>query len=188
MTLLPGFPRDGIVTSHTVTEAVREQAGRIAEEIRRFLDRTPPQVRSAIFDEGIYLAGGSTQIPGLDRFLTQYLSCPVQLSQYFDLCTICGLKRADQPSGSSALGLRSKNEKILTGSVFMKKKKKFQIKSKHLLAIMTGICISAVALTVTETVSIAPLRDAAGMLIVPFQNGINQVEAGCRICRRVSGM
>lgn len=87
-----GLPRDGIVTSHTVTEAVREQAGRIAEETRRFLDRTPPQVRSAIFDEGIYLAGGSTQIPGFDRFLTQYLSCPVQLSQYFDLCTICGLK------------------------------------------------------------------------------------------------
>lgn len=57
----------------------------------------------------------------------------------------------------------------------MKKKKKFQIKSKHLLVIMTGVCISAIALTVTEKVSIAPLRDAAGMLIVPFQNGINQV-------------
>jgi rod shape-determining protein MreC len=56
----------------------------------------------------------------------------------------------------------------------MKKKKKFQIKSKHLLVLMTGICISAIALTVTETVSIAPLRDAAGMLIVPFQNGLNQ--------------
>lgn len=57
----------------------------------------------------------------------------------------------------------------------MKKKHKFQIKSRHLLAIMTFLCISAIALTVTNVVSIAPLRNIAGMLIVPFQNGINQV-------------
>ena len=57
----------------------------------------------------------------------------------------------------------------------MKNKKKFHIKSKHLLVIMTFICISAIALTVTKTVSIAPVREAAGMLIVPFQNGINAV-------------
>ena len=57
----------------------------------------------------------------------------------------------------------------------MKKKKKFHIKSRHLLVIMTFVCISAIALTVTKTVSISPVREAAGMLIVPFQNGINSV-------------
>ncbi len=57
----------------------------------------------------------------------------------------------------------------------MKKKNRFQIKSKHLLVLMTFLCISAIALTVTEKVSIAPLRNAAGMLIVPFQNGINSI-------------
>ena len=57
----------------------------------------------------------------------------------------------------------------------MKKKGGFKIKSKHLLAIMSCACISAIALTVTDRVSIAPLRNAAGMLIVPIQNGINQV-------------
>lgn len=87
-----GLPRDGIVTSYTVTATVREQVIRIADEIRKFLERTPPQVRANIMSEGIYLTGGSTQLPGLDRFLSGYLGCPVQLSQYFDLCTICGLK------------------------------------------------------------------------------------------------
>lgn len=57
----------------------------------------------------------------------------------------------------------------------MKKKKKFHIKSRHLMVIMTFVCISAIALTVTKTVSISPVREAAGMLIVPFQNGINSV-------------
>ena len=47
-----GLPRDGIVTSHTVTETVREQVSRIADETRKILDRTPPQIHSAIQDEG----------------------------------------------------------------------------------------------------------------------------------------
>lgn len=59
----------------------------------------------------------------------------------------------------------------------LKKKFRFRIhlKSKHLLAIMTFFCISAIALTVTNVVSIKPLRNIAGMMIVPFQNGINDV-------------
>ena len=76
----------------------------------------------------------------------------------------------------------------------MKKKKKFQIKSRHLLVIMTFVCISAIALTVTKTVSISPVREAAGMLIVPFQNGINSVgswlsekQSGFRNVEKLSG-
>ena len=87
-----GLPRDGIVTSYTVSATVKDQVTQIADEIKKFLERTPPQVRANIMSEGIYLTGGSTQLPGLDRFLTGYLGCPVQLSRYFDLCTICGLK------------------------------------------------------------------------------------------------
>ena len=30
--------------------------------------------------------------PNIDRYLSRQLGCPVQLSQYYDLCTICGLK------------------------------------------------------------------------------------------------
>ena len=57
----------------------------------------------------------------------------------------------------------------------MNKKKKFQMKSKHLLVLMTFLCISAILLTFTQVVSVAPLREAASRIIVPFQNGINQV-------------
>ena len=43
----------------------------------------------------------------------------------------------------------------------MKKKRKFVIKNRHLLAIMTFFCISTIALTVTNVVSIKPLRNIA---------------------------
>lgn len=57
----------------------------------------------------------------------------------------------------------------------MNKKKKFQMKSKHLLVLMTFLCISAILLTFTQVVSVSPLREAASRVIVPFQDGINQV-------------
>lgn len=57
----------------------------------------------------------------------------------------------------------------------MKKKKRFKIKNKNLLIVMTIICISALALTATNIVSISPIRQAVSYLIVPFQKGINTV-------------
>lgn len=57
----------------------------------------------------------------------------------------------------------------------MNKKKKFQMKSKYLLVLMTFLCISAILLTFTQVVSVSPLREAASRVIVPFQNGINQI-------------
>lgn len=57
----------------------------------------------------------------------------------------------------------------------MNKKNKFRMKSKHLLILMTFLCISAILLTFSQTVSVSPLREAASRVIVPFQNGINQV-------------
>lgn len=57
----------------------------------------------------------------------------------------------------------------------MNKKKKFQMKSKHLLILMTFLCISAILLTFSQVVSVSPLREAASRVIVPFQNGINQI-------------
>ena len=57
----------------------------------------------------------------------------------------------------------------------MKNKKKFQIKSKHLLIVMTFVCISAAPLTVMNVVSVEPVRSAVGYVIVPFQNGINEI-------------
>ena len=59
-------------------------------------------------------------------------------------------------------------------------KKKFQfrihLKSKHLLVIMTFFCGSAVVSTLASGVTSAPLAEAAGMIIVPFEKSINGIE------------
>ena len=57
----------------------------------------------------------------------------------------------------------------------MNKKKKYQLKSKHLLFIMTFLCLSAMLGSAADKMPITPIREAAGFVIIPFQNGINQI-------------
>lgn len=87
-----GLPIEGVITSSLVNEAITGKLLQISEEIKLALERTPPQIHRHILSEGIYITGGSTRLANLDRFLTRQLGCTVQLSQYYDLCTICGLK------------------------------------------------------------------------------------------------
>lgn len=87
-----GLPRTGIVTTYTVTQAVEAQLAALCEEITRFLQRIPPQIRTGILDEGIYFCGGGTRFPGLPRFLNDHLDCAVRISGQYDLHTICGIK------------------------------------------------------------------------------------------------
>lgn len=59
----------------------------------------------------------------------------------------------------------------------LKKKFNFRIKlkSKHLLAIMTLFCISAIVTTLASGVSTASLQEAAGVLVVPFEKSISKI-------------
>ena len=59
----------------------------------------------------------------------------------------------------------------------LKKKFRFRIhlKSKHLLAIMTFFCVSAIVATLASGVTSAPLQEAAGLIIVPFEKSIASI-------------
>ena len=59
----------------------------------------------------------------------------------------------------------------------LKKKFRFRIhlKSKHLLAIMTFFCVSAIVATLASGVTSAPLQEAAGLIRVPFENSIASI-------------
>lgn len=57
----------------------------------------------------------------------------------------------------------------------MKKKSQYKIKTKHLVTIMTILCLGLIVLSLSSKFSFDPVRNALGYVIVPFQNGINQV-------------
>lgn len=89
---ISGLPRKDTVTSHTVSAALEEPLKTIIQEVCSFLTRIPPQIRQNIEREGIYLTGGSTRIPGIEKTFALGTACQIQLSNYYDSCTICGLK------------------------------------------------------------------------------------------------
>ena len=57
----------------------------------------------------------------------------------------------------------------------MKKKFKINLKSKHMIVIMTIVSLSLILATLSAPFMAAPVRNAAGYIIVPFQKGINAV-------------
>lgn len=57
----------------------------------------------------------------------------------------------------------------------MKKKSHYKMKTKHLITMMTILCLSLIVLSLSSNFSFAPVRNALGYVIIPFQNGINQV-------------
>lgn len=57
----------------------------------------------------------------------------------------------------------------------MKKKNRYHMQTKHLIAVMTILCIGLIALSLSSRFSFAPVRSSLGYVIVPFQNGINVV-------------
>lgn len=59
----------------------------------------------------------------------------------------------------------------------LKKKFRFHInlKSKHLLAIMTFFCISVIVATLSSGITSAPLKEAAGLIVVPFEKSISAI-------------
>ncbi|MBR2259130.1 MAG: rod shape-determining protein MreC [Blautia sp.] len=63
----------------------------------------------------------------------------------------------------------------------MKKKKKwnisFHLKSRHLIAVMTIFLLSAAVGTLAAGISTSPLKETAGMLLVPFEQSIYRISA-----------
>lgn len=67
-----------------------------------------------------------------------------------------------------------------------KKKRSIHLKDKHLITIMSIVCAGLILLTAAAKVSFAPVRNLAGSLVLPFQNGISS--AGNWLLDQTSGL
>lgn len=57
----------------------------------------------------------------------------------------------------------------------MKKNSRYKLKTKHLITMMTILCVGLIVLSLSSKFSFAPVRNVLGYVVVPFQNGINEV-------------
>lgn len=92
MNSLSGLPREGIISARLVQEAMMSSLELLARELKKFIERIPPQISVSVAQEGIYLTGGTARIQGLDRYIENFTGYPVKLSYDYELCTIKGLE------------------------------------------------------------------------------------------------
>ena len=88
--LLSGLPKTQKITSAEIYEAIKFAVADLIASIQTVLERTPPQLASDIFEDGIVLTGGAAALSGLPEAIYAALHVP------------CGV--ADDPQTSVVLG------------------------------------------------------------------------------------
>jgi len=89
--LVSGLPRAVTVNSEEMIEALDEPLRDLISALHRIIERTPPELASDIFDEGITLSGGGAQLFGLEEVLSDQLKIRVTLADEPALCVAHGL-------------------------------------------------------------------------------------------------
>lgn len=88
--LTTGLPKNIIVTSTQIQEAIEESIGKIIEIVKVTLEKTPPELASDVMEKGIVLAGGGAMIQNLDKLLSIETGMPVYIAEQPLDCVVRG--------------------------------------------------------------------------------------------------
>ena len=79
--LINGLPKNAIISSEDVREALRESLEKIIEAVKETLERTPPELAADIIDSGITLTGGGAMLRGLDKLISAETGIDVYVAE-----------------------------------------------------------------------------------------------------------
>jgi len=85
-----GLPRNVVVTSVQIQEAMQDSINEIVEIVKATLEKTPPELASDIVEKGIVLAGGGALIKNIDKLLSQKTGMPVYIAENPLECVVKG--------------------------------------------------------------------------------------------------
>ena len=99
--LVDGLPKDILIRSEEVREAMNENLMRIVEAIKDTLECTPPELSSDIIDRGIMLSGGGALLRGLDTLIQNETGIEVHIAEAPLDCVALGAGAVlDHPEGA----------------------------------------------------------------------------------------
>ena len=91
--LITGVPMRKPVSIMLIRAAMKDPLLECVKAIHSLLDRTPPEVRKAIYENGIFLTGGLANMPGLEIYIEQMVGIKSRTALEPDTCAVNGLKR-----------------------------------------------------------------------------------------------
>lgn len=93
---MTGLPQWADVTSDEMLEALIEPAMQIVRTIQEMLEKTPPELMGDVYNDGIILTGGSSQLYGFDRLIAKKAKMPVRIAEDPQICVANGAGKAIQ--------------------------------------------------------------------------------------------
>ena len=88
--LLDGLPKNIVITSAEVREALAEPLKCIVNAVQSTLENTPPELSADIIDHGIMLTGGGALLRGLDTLISDNTGMPVYVAERPLDCVVDG--------------------------------------------------------------------------------------------------
>jgi rod shape-determining protein MreB len=78
--LVSGLPKTVVVAAEEIRRAIEEPVNAIVDAVKNTLDKTPPELAADVMDKGIVLAGGGSQLKGLDERLKHETGMPIHIA------------------------------------------------------------------------------------------------------------
>jgi rod shape-determining protein MreB len=88
--LISGLPKDIVVNSSEVAEAINPHLIEIMNAVQSVFNVTPPELAADIMEKGIILSGGSSQLRDLEEFFKRSLGVAAYLAEDPILCVAKG--------------------------------------------------------------------------------------------------
>ncbi len=85
-----GMPRQIEVTSDELLEALEEPGILICRAVQGALERTPPELISDLYEQGLMLTGGGSMLYGMDKLLAKKTHLRVLLAHDPQFCVVVG--------------------------------------------------------------------------------------------------
>jgi rod shape-determining protein MreB len=89
-----GLPKNLVIDSDEVYEAIRPVLDMIIKTIADTLEMTPPELVADILDRGIILSGGASQLRNLNVLLTRELGVSTHVALEPQYCVVRGVGMA----------------------------------------------------------------------------------------------
>ena len=91
---LSGMPRTQEITSDEIYDALVDPVMDLVDEIQSVIEKTPPQLASDIFEDGIVFTGGAAALMGLGEAITSQLNIPCAVAEDPQTSVVMGCARA----------------------------------------------------------------------------------------------
>ncbi len=95
--LLDGLPKNILISSEEIREAMSDTIDVIIESIRTTLEKTPPELSADIIESGITLTGGGALLRGISELIAQETGMPVRVAENPLDCVVEGTAKRLEP-------------------------------------------------------------------------------------------